>query len=380
MVTIKSPSQEAPMPARFLSLTVGLGMILLPGTGRGVEPPPVSGTALVRLIEQVAIPAEAAGVFRRFVVKEGDRVAQGDLLGELDLEEAEVALERARLELRSAEKLAESTTSLRKSQTALEESLAVLERARVEHDVARRRAKSELALLGARANLPFAEGEFSRAVTARRTQRDSVSQTEYEQLKLAVDKARLDLQQAEENREISQLLSTSREHEVAGLQAAVNRHQAAVDQSREEHELAGITRQFKSHVVVDSERALRRRQIRSPLAGVVVRRQANPGEWVSPGDPIVRVVNLDRLRVETFYSTRQADALSLGLRVEFVPQGPADERSHPQGEIVFISPEVDPVTGQVLVWAEFDNQLATPRLRPGQRGLLRVVADTPTAD
>ena len=364
------------MPARILSLTFSLGMVLLSGTTRGAEPPIVSGTALVRLIEQVEIPAEAAGVLRRVLVKEGGQVARGDLLGELDLEEAQVQLERARLELKSAEQLAESTAALRQSQTALEESLADLERARVEHDIARRRARSEVALLVARASLPLAEGEYSRAVTARRTQRDSVSQTEFEQIKLALDKARLDLQQAEENREINQLSATSREHEVTGLQAAVNRRQAAVEQTREEHGQAGIIRQLKSHAVVDSERALRRRQLRSPLDGVVVRRQANPGEWVAPGDPIFRVINLDRLRVETFYHTRQAAALSVGTPVEFVAQESPPESPSPRGEIVFISPEVDPVTGQVLVWAEFDNTLTLPRLRPGQRGLLRVSTGT----
>jgi multidrug efflux pump subunit AcrA (membrane-fusion protein) len=34
------------------------------------------------------------------------------------------------------------------------------------------------------------------------------------------------------------------------------------------------------------------------------------------------------------------------------------------GKIVFVSPEVDPITGQVRIWAEIDNR--DGRLRPGQ--------------
>jgi macrolide-specific efflux system membrane fusion protein len=36
----------------------------------------------------------------------------------------------------------------------------------------------------------------------------------------------------------------------------------------------------------------------------------------------------------------------------------------PGGAIVFVSPEVDPITGQVRVWAEIDNREG--KLRPGQ--------------
>ena len=34
------------------------------------------------------------------------------------------------------------------------------------------------------------------------------------------------------------------------------------------------------------------------------------------------------------------------------------------GKVAFVSPEVDPITGQVRVWAEIDN--AAGKLRPGQ--------------
>ena len=40
------------------------------------------------------------------------------------------------------------------------------------------------------------------------------------------------------------------------------------------------------------------------------------------------------------------------------------------GKIVFVSPEVDPITGQVRIWAEIDNR--DGRLRPGQAAKMRI--------
>jgi macrolide-specific efflux system membrane fusion protein len=41
-----------------------------------------------------------------------------------------------------------------------------------------------------------------------------------------------------------------------------------------------------------------------------------------------------------------------------------------EGALRFVSPEIDPVTHQVRVWAEIDNRQL--RLRPGQQGQLLI--------
>jgi multidrug efflux pump subunit AcrA (membrane-fusion protein) len=367
---------------RFPRLAILIGLVTTSAFRLAAfdKTPAVSGTALVRLIDQANIPSEAAGVLRRVLVREGATVATGEVLGELDIEEAELTLERARLELKAAEQLAASSAATRQAETAVEESQSDLERARVEQSISRKRAQSELTLQLARAVLPVAEGEFERAVNARRTQREAVSQSEFEQLKLAVDKARIEVRQAELEREINQLVSTARDHEVTGLRASVNRRQAALDLAREEHSQAQIVTKLRSNAVASAEREVRRRQLRSPLSGILVRREIQPGEWVAPGIPVFRVVNLDRLRVETFFPLAQSTSLEVGTEVEFLhPEGAADRRG-PRGTIEFISPEVDPVTSQVLVWAVFDNTRDGIRLRPGQRGALRVVVPSRGTD
>jgi macrolide-specific efflux system membrane fusion protein len=74
-------------------------------------------------------------------------------------------------------------------------------------------------------------------------------------------------------------------------------------------------------------------------------------------------VNVDRLKAEGFVAAAQASTDVIGKSValevdETQGQKPA------AGTLVFVSPEMDPITSQVRVWAEIDNREG--RLRPGQ--------------
>ena len=64
----------------------------------------------------------------------------------------------------------------------------------------------------------------------------------------------------------------------------------------------------------------------------------------------------------------------LGADVTFALVRPDDaEAAEPEtfrGRIGFVSPEIDPVTRQVRVWAEIDN--TDNRLRPGAQGQLLI--------
>jgi len=126
-----------------------------------------------------------------------------------------------------------------------------------------------------------------------------------------------------------------------------------------------LTRDVRAAQLEAVENEIRRRQVESPIDGVVVKRLRDPGEWVQAGDPIYRVVRMDRLRVEGLLDATQFD--------------PADVQGHPviievetphgvekvQSQITFVSPVVD-AGGDFLVYAEFDN----PR-KPDGRWLIR---------
>src|SRR5262249_31639987 len=115
--------------------------------------------------------------------------------------------------------------------------------------------------------------------------------------------------------------------------------------------------------------------VRAPFAGVVALVRGRAGEWVQPGAPVLRLVAVDVLRAEGFAAADKIDSLQVGMPVEFSTEETPDSSAvtPPQafkGVLRFISPEVDPVTRQVRVWAEIDNR--EHHLRPGQQGHMTI--------
>ena len=99
------------------------------------------------------------------------------------------------------------------------------------------------------------------------------------------------------------------------------------------------------------------------MSGLVTEVKRHKGEWVEPGQSIVRILRLDRLRAEGLASAEllgcDLHGRPVALKVE--QEGKPVEFT---GKVVFVSPEIDPVNGQVRVWAEIDNK--DGKLRPGQ--------------
>jgi macrolide-specific efflux system membrane fusion protein len=83
-----------------------------------------------------------------------------------------------------------------------------------------------------------------------------------------------------------------------------------------------------------------------------------------------RVVRIDRLRVEAFLDSHEAGDNLVGREVTLSVELPGRDQGEFSGKVVFVSPEVDPVNGQVRVWAEVDNRQS--RLRPGLHGTLKI--------
>jgi macrolide-specific efflux system membrane fusion protein len=110
-----------------------------------------------------------------------------------------------------------------------------------------------------------------------------------------------------------------------------------------------------------------RREIKAPIGGVVVERLKHEGEWVQPGETIIKLVRLDRLRVEGFvpadkYSPRDIDGAKVTVSIE-TPGGKIETAT---GTIEFVSPVVE-ASGEYRVWTEIDNRKAENHwvFRPG---------------
>jgi macrolide-specific efflux system membrane fusion protein len=150
----------------------------------------------------------------------------------------------------------------------------------------------------------------------------------------------------------------------------VQKNRLESEQANHEQQIATLEMKAKEDELTAARTQVARRRIVAPLAGVIVQVNVRIGEWVEPGQQALRIVNVDRLKAEGFIPAERAIAVQTGQSVELtvdMGDGPAATRP---GALVFISPEVDPITGQVRIWAEIDNRDGV--LRPGQPATMRI--------
>ena len=93
----------------------------------------------------------------------------------------------------------------------------------------------------------------------------------------------------------------------------------------------------------------------APFDAFVLEVLKRPGEVVREGEPIVRIANARRVRVEGYIDVADAGRLRRGslaaVRIE------ADGRAAvANGSVIFVDLKVEPVSGKVRVWAEIANE------------------------
>jgi macrolide-specific efflux system membrane fusion protein len=122
-----------------------------------------------------------------------------------------------------------------------------------------------------------------------------------------------------------------------------------------------------------AKQAVDRRAIVAPISGMVVQVNQHQGEWVQSGKTVVRVLRVDRLRVEGFVLAKNMSGDLVGKRATLTIDLPGEPGATFDGKITFVSPEVNAVSGQVRLWAEVENQKL--KLRPGLHGKLMIHSD-----
>ncbi|HEX6308492.1 MAG TPA: efflux RND transporter periplasmic adaptor subunit, partial [Longimicrobiales bacterium] len=121
------------------------------------------------------------------------------------------------------------------------------------------------------------------------------------------------------------------------LQVAVAGYEAAQGQ------LAAARAQAAS-----ASESARRANITSPLSGEVSNRHVSQGEVVSPGDPLVTVVNTTQLELAGQVPVQSATRVQRGQRVEFTVDAYPGQVF--EGEVARVEPTADPATRQVGVY------------------------------
>lgn len=150
--------------------------------------------------------------------------------------------------------------------------------------------------------------------------------------------------------------------ELARLRHAVEVAELTLEQARTEVEELGLEVAAREHDVEAAEHEVQRHRLHAPFSGVIAKRLRNRGEWVEPGQAVYRLVSVERLRVSGYLPADQADKTLVGKPaiVRFTSEGTPREA---RGKVAFVSPEADPNTTTVRVWAAIEN--SDLRLRPG---------------
>ncbi|WP_146514148.1 efflux RND transporter periplasmic adaptor subunit [Rubripirellula amarantea] len=194
-----------------------------------------------------------------------------------------------------------------------------LEAAEAAFEAARLQADNDVDARYARRTLEVRERELQQSTDANRGFAGAISDTEIAKLQLVVDQSRLAIEQAEHDLRV------------------------AAAQAKEKAAAARI-----------AEARLELHNIAAPVTGTVVEVAVQPGEWIEPGKPLVRLISLDPIRAECFIDGRKYGKELVGREVEFLING-VDKPQTLKGRVTFVSPEVHPVTGQARLWAELQN-------------------------
>ncbi|MCE9548563.1 MAG: HlyD family efflux transporter periplasmic adaptor subunit [Planctomycetia bacterium] len=211
--------------------------------------------------------------------------------------------------------------------------------AEFEYQAAQNKSQSDINVRYAKAAADVAEAEYLAANDANHHVANSVALAEVRKMKLEHGKSVLQIEQSGVEQSVAH----------ADASAAAAKVEAADD-------------------------TIRRRRIVSPIDGTVVEIRRHVGEWVQPGEVLLHVVRLDRLRIEGFVKSADVRPSRVrGHQVTVIAELPGGEKRELRGKVVFVNPLLQ-AAGDYKVWAEVDNRSEDGQwiLQPGQPVAMRI--------
>ncbi|MGY8767356.1 MAG: HlyD family secretion protein [Pirellulales bacterium] len=170
--------------------------------------------------------------------------------------------------------------------------------------------------------------------------------------KITIQKAKLAWERADLQREQAEM-----NQKIAGM---------AADESRAERDA--------------TELAFARCETNSPLDGIVVRMYKEEGEWVRPGEPLMRVIGMRHLKVEgsvPAYDYEPRELFHKSVTVEITLPNKKIKTLH--GYINFVSPEID-AAGHYDISAKITNEKVDGfwKMLPGEVANMVIKNNDPT--
>ncbi len=326
---------------------------------------PSMSTALIR---HANISTRDSGAIQSIMVKAGDRVEEGQVLGSLDDELQALAVRQAEPNLRMAEIKAGNTVPIETAKAQIREAEEMLRQLDATARVSQKQAESEIAVQVAQKSRELAEFELNRAQKAKESFTGSVSKVELNRLQAQLDQRTLEVEKAGEDQTIAKLKSEADRATLAQQTEIIARHKLALQEREKEALLSAAGLEVAQAELELAKLQLQRRRLIAPFSGFVEEVSKQPGEWVERGVNVVRIIQLDVLRVEGFASAEVSRKLQVDQKVRI--QFHDTDLPEVEGNITFIGREIEPVNQKVRIWAEFQNP--EMKIRPGLVATMRV--------
>ena len=285
--------------------------------------------ALVKATLSAKIPGRIAQVFAR----EGDRVSAGSIVAVLDqrdavsnLQQAQAALDAARTRLSQA--LTNAKVTRIQTDAAIEQAKSSLQAAEARLAVVKKPARTQEELVAennvasAKANLDNAEAAYKRHEQL--LKEGAISQSAFDAVKAAYLVAQAQYKSAQQ--QLSLVKEGGRKEDVsqAEAQVALAREQlrtakanAAQNLVREEDvkQARAAVRQAEAALAL-AKQQLSYTYVKSPIAGELASRLAEPGQVVGAGQPIAEVVNLASVYFKGEISEKELAGIRKGRPVD----------------------------------------------------------------
>jgi macrolide-specific efflux system membrane fusion protein len=309
---------------------VALAMLIGSAQTASADNPVLKG-CLISAKDDVQIPAQKSGILASIIATRGMQVAATqqvtytwkDSSGKIMSEQRTVATLLVKQD--DTEDLAAARVAYTQLQVAHEETI---------NDVNKRFSIK---------SAEVAKAELEKAIVANRGIRGVVSDTEVQRLKLAHERALLQIEQSQLDEKIAKHTESVRKEE----------YQAALEN-------------------------VERRTIRAPFAGVVEDVYRQKGEYVREGDPVLRLIRLDELRVEGFVNAALFNPSSVAGRKVIITVKFANGESEVfrDEKITFVSSQLQ-AGGNYRVSADITNRKKDGQwlLRPGARAVMTILID-----
>ncbi len=144
--------------------------------------------------------------------------------------------------------------------------------------------------------------------------------------------------------------------EIRRKQLERTRAELQIGRSKLDLKVAQMTAEVQSAAVQAADDSIHRRRILAPFSGQVLQVYRQSNEWVNIGEPVVRVVQMDRLYVDGFISGADYNVVDIAHRPVTVEIDLARGRKEQfKGQVVFVNPIVQ-AGNRYRVRAEVENR------------------------